>query len=56
MGGEPWRTYTTRSGALTVRVAQRDVVRAEFARSAALGAVTPYSCLSRSRGSSLAGR
>jgi two-component system OmpR family sensor kinase len=41
MGGEPWRTYTTRSGALTVRVAQRDVVRAEFARSAALGAVTP---------------
>ncbi len=41
MGGEPWRTYTTGSGALMVRVAQRDVVRAEFARSAALGAVTP---------------
>lgn len=41
MGGEPWRTYTIDSGALTVRVAQRDVVRAELARGAALGAVTP---------------
>lgn len=41
MGGEPWRTYTTESGTLTVRVAQRDVVRTEFARNAALGAVTP---------------
>ena len=41
MGGQRWRTYTIRSGALTVRVAQRDAVRAEFARSAALGAVAP---------------
>ncbi|WP_457105904.1 ATP-binding protein [Methylobacterium sp. P5_C11] len=41
MGGEPWRTYTTESGTLTVRVAQRDLVRAEFARNAALGAATP---------------
>lgn len=41
MGGETWRTYTRAAGPLTVRVAQRDVVRAEFARTAALGAVTP---------------
>ena len=41
MGGELWRTYTTANGTTTVRVAQRDVVRAEFARNAALGAVAP---------------
>lgn len=41
MGGEPWRTYTTANGTTTVRVAQRDVVRVEFARNAALGAVVP---------------
>ncbi|MEE7494771.1 two-component sensor histidine kinase [Methylobacterium oryzae] len=41
MGGETWRTYTRAAGALTVRVAQRDVVRVEFARTAAFGAVTP---------------
>ena len=41
MGGETWRTYTRAAGPLMVRVAQRDVVRAEFARTAALGAVTP---------------
>jgi hypothetical protein len=44
-----WRTSTPRSSRrtcpsfqmATVRVAQRDVVRAEFARNAALGAVAP---------------
>ena len=41
MSGEAWRTYTTAAGALTVRVAQRDVVRTEFARNAALGVATP---------------
>lgn len=41
MGGETWRTYATANGTTTVRVAQRDVVRAEFARNAALGAVVP---------------
>lgn len=41
MGGERWRTYATGNGIVTIRVAQRDLVRAEFARSAALGAAAP---------------
>lgn len=41
MGGERWRTYATGDGVVTVRVAQRDLVRVEFARSAALGAAAP---------------
>lgn len=41
MGGETWRTYATANGTTMVRVAQREVVRTEFARHAALGALAP---------------
>ncbi|NEU14410.1 two-component sensor histidine kinase [Methylobacterium sp. BTF04] len=41
MGGEAWRTYATANGTTMVRVAQREVVRTEFARHAALGALAP---------------
>ncbi|AWN42529.1 ATP-binding protein [Methylobacterium durans] len=41
MAGEPWRTYTTGNAVWTVQVAQRDRVRREFARSAAIGAAAP---------------
>ncbi|QEE39876.1 MULTISPECIES: ATP-binding protein [unclassified Methylobacterium] len=41
MGGEAWRTYATANGTTMVRVAQREVVRTEFARNAALGALAP---------------
>ena len=39
--GERWRAYTTRGGERTVRVAQRETVRAEIVDSAALGAAAP---------------
>jgi two-component system OmpR family sensor kinase len=41
MGGETWRTYATANGTTMVRVAQREVLRTEFARHAALGALAP---------------
>ncbi len=39
--GHLWRVYTTGDPAYTVQVAQRDAVRQEIARSAALGAAAP---------------
>ncbi len=39
--GEDWRVYTTRDARRTVQVAQREVVRHEIARTAALGAAAP---------------
>ena len=41
LAGEPWRTYTTDNAIWTVEVAQRNRVRREFARSAAIGAAAP---------------
>lgn len=41
MAGETWRTYATANGTTTVQVAQREVVRTEFAQHAALGALAP---------------
>lgn len=41
MAGELWRAYTTGNDVWTVQVAQRDKVRQEFARSAAIGAAAP---------------
>ena len=40
-GGEEWRVYSTGDSSRTVQVAQRDVVREEIARTAALGAAAP---------------
>jgi two-component system OmpR family sensor kinase len=39
--GVLWRVYTTGNASRTVQVAQRDTVRAEIARGAALGAAVP---------------
>jgi two-component system OmpR family sensor kinase len=39
--GDHWRVYMTSDGARTVQVAQRNSVREEIARSAAIGAATP---------------
>jgi two-component system OmpR family sensor kinase len=39
--GEAWRVYAAGDGARTVQVAQRDIVRAEIAGHAALGAAAP---------------
>ncbi|MCE4224944.1 two-component sensor histidine kinase [Methylobacterium sp. C25] len=41
ISGEAWRTYTTDNDVWTIQVAQRDRVRREIARSAAIGAATP---------------
>jgi len=41
IAGEPWRVYSTDNDTWTVQVAQRDTVRQEFARSAAVGAAAP---------------
>lgn len=41
IAGEPWRVYSTENDTWTVQVAQRDKVREEFARSAAVGAAAP---------------
>ncbi|KIU52656.1 ATP-binding protein [Bradyrhizobium elkanii] len=41
IAGEPWRVYSTDNDTWTVQVAQRDKVRQEFARSAAVGAAAP---------------
>ncbi|MDF2117920.1 ATP-binding protein [Roseiarcaceae bacterium H3SJ34-1] len=41
LAGERWRTYSTSNDVWTVEVAQRDTVRQEFARSAAIGAAAP---------------
>jgi two-component system OmpR family sensor kinase len=44
-GGEDWRTYTRIEGGRTIEVAQRTVVREEFAADAALRAVIPIVAL-----------
>ena len=41
LAGEPWRSYTTGNAVWTVEVAQRDRVRQEYARSAAIGVAAP---------------
>lgn len=41
MAGERWRTYATENDVWTIEVAQRERVREEIARSAAMGAAAP---------------